>query len=135
MEEIKYCSHCGNMVSSEDTYCSKCGACLKDNSASYESGSNNNNHYYNADTSYRYDETSNNTSFGKDDAKTYSTMTLVFGILSVVLGGILWAILGLVFASKADPNDSKTKAGKILSIIGIVLWVLIIIIWLALALK
>lgn len=61
-----------------------------------------------------------------------ATASLVLGIISLVFiffgtyafPGIILAIIGLVLgiqAKKEDPNDTKAKAGFILSIIGLAL--------------
>jgi hypothetical protein len=39
------------------------------------------------------------------------------------MGGYLWAILALVFSGKADKDDTKTKVGKVLAILGLVIWI------------
>jgi hypothetical protein len=74
----------------------------------------------------------------KQDAP-YSTLALVMGILSLTCGGFICGIIGLIFANKGlteyNQNPELYKgvgmlnAGKIMSIIGIVLSALIIIIY------
>lgn len=65
----------------------------------------------------------------------YGTASLVMGILSIVTMGILWAILGLCFAGTSNKaalaaqteKKGTAKAGKVLSIIGLVFSILCII--------
>ena len=59
---------------------------------------------------------------------------LILGILSLVLGNVILGIIGLVQANKAYAlgfTGGKAKAGKILSIIGIIVSVILIIIIIA----
>jgi hypothetical protein len=72
-----------------------------------------------------------------------ATQSLVFGILSLVCCGIIFGILGLNAANEALTNievyevayDKKglATAGKVLSIIGLVLWGISIVIRILLA--
>ncbi len=68
----------------------------------------------------------------KDKGKVYSTFSLVFGIISFIFNPFfLFSILGILFSNwaiKEDPkeidNDMR-KAGKIMSIVTIVLHVIL----------
>lgn len=69
--------------------------------------------------------------------KTMAIWSLIMGIASLVCsccgGGLLWGILGVVFASSSKKNnedgDGMAKAGKIMGIIGIVATVVIAIVY------
>ena len=123
MEEKKFCSHCGAEIDVDSSFCPKCGSRVdgyKENT-SYEG------EYQSSTSSQPYEQHA--TPSQSSSTNEFNTLTLVMGILAVVLGGLLFGILGIVFSSKADKNDSKTKVGKVLSIIGIVFWV-VVFIWL-----
>ncbi len=123
MEEKKFCSHCGAQIDVDSSFCPKCGSRIDGytENQSYEG------EYQSSSTSQPYEQHA--TPSQSSSNNEYNTLTLVMGILAVVLGGLLFGILGIVFSSKADKNDAKTKIGKVLSIIGIVVWVIVILIW------
>lgn len=112
METMKFCPKCGKSVSEEDKFCPSCGADLTG------------------------DTTTNNGETKQEEPRiivqttsdSKPVLALVFGILAVVLGGILWGILGIYFGKDARSYDSKAKVGYILSIIGICIWVVALII-------
>lgn len=101
----------------------------------------NNNQYnqYNYDNNqYNYDNNQYTPETEVAPAKkTMAIWSLIMGIASLVCsccgGGLLWGILGVVFASSSKKNnedgDGMAKAGKIMGIIGIVLSVIAAIIW------
>ena len=72
-----------------------------------------------------------------------STKTLVFGILSIALGGS--AILGIIFGAIASSNakkyaaanngvvDGKAKVGKILGTLGLVFGIIALVVYIILA--
>lgn len=104
----KFCPHCGAAIPDDSKFCPKCGASVDIDVTPIVT----------PETSHPTSEVS---SSGTSDAKT-------FGILAIVLGlctdGLLGIILGIVGLSK-----SKTKEEKTLNYLGIFLpigiWVLI----------
>jgi hypothetical protein len=128
MEEYKFCPHCGTKLEGDAKFCPHCGTKV-DSSNTYEGSVDGQQSNYSSvqNSQPYYDSPSRRSSYSPENAN----LALVFGILAIVLGGVIWGILGLVYASKADPTDSKTKAGKILSIIGIVFWVILIVIYIS----
>ncbi len=122
MEEKKFCTHCGHEIDPTATFCPNCGQRVNDDNTVngvFESNPNT------PSENGMFNSSDNNSNKATD---TNATLTLVFGILSLVLGGLLWTILAFVFASKADKNDTKTKVGKGLAIAGIVIWSIFVII-------
>lgn len=118
MEETKFCPRCGKQVSGDASFCPNCGY-------NFNESNGNNPQFQNFSSQQTYTPQPQPKTNGNTD---YSMLTLVFGILALVLGGILWGILGLVFSSNADKNDTKTKVGKVLSITGIVIWVIVFVV-------
>lgn len=119
MTEIRFCSHCGASLDENDIYCPRCGAKVEKEEKNCDAR-------YEPNQGQSYPETHSQPQ-NESTSVSNGTLTLVFGILSLVLGGILWTILAFVFASKADANDQKTKVGKILAIIGAILWTIVFI--------
>ena len=70
-----------------------------------------------------------------DDKKTFSLVSLICGIAGIILTftpagivGLILAILGLVFSSMAKKKEGKNgmnKAGFILSLIALILWIIV----------
>lgn len=119
MEETKFCPHCGASIPEGAAFCTKCGAKLDESqnttyNGTYESNTN-------SASNYEFSGNSTNQSTNLSSVETYNTLTLVFGILSFFFG-IIFSIVSLVLSKQANPADSKTKAGKIISIISLVLW-------------
>ncbi len=127
MEENKFCPHCGTQVEEGASFCPHCGAKLNGESntysGSYESASGQSNYDFSG-TSGQFNQNGN--SAENSQMQSYSLMTLIFGLLALVLGGVIWGIVALVLSRRADPKDGKTKAGKIMAIIGIIWWVIAI---------
>lgn len=116
MEEKKFCSHCGHEIKQDAIFCPYCGQRVDDDNTVngvFESNPNT------PSGNDMFHSSNNNANQAADN---YETLTLVFGILSLVLGGLIWTILAFVFASKADKNDIKTRVGKGLAIAGVVIW-------------
>lgn len=66
------------------------------------------------------------------EANGHAKAALILGILSLVLGNFILGIIGIVQANKAyalGMDYGKAKAGKILSIIGIIVAVILIIVY------
>ena len=66
------------------------------------------------------------------EANGHAKAALILGILSLVLGNFILGIIGIVQANKAyalGMDYGKAKAGKILSIIGIIVTVILIIVY------
>ena len=71
----------------------------------------------------------------EEQKKTNSLLSLIFGIAGIVLtftpvsiAGLVLAILGMVFSSIAKKKEGKNgmnKAGFVLSLIAIILWILV----------
>lgn len=124
MEEKRFCAGCGHQLEEGAKFCTYCGRAVE--GIGFNNSGNNTNDYSDYDNQ-GYSQQDNYQSNGISSSDTNGTLALVFGILSIVLGGILWAILAFVFASKAEPYSSRAKTGKILAVIGIVFWVIAII--------
>ena len=70
--------------------------------------------------------------------KTFSLLSLIFGLVGIVLtftpasiAGLVLAILGLVFSSLAKKKEGKNgmnKAGFVLSLIAVILWIIVVVI-------
>lgn len=120
MDDKKFCPRCGSPVNAEDRFCPKCGADLS--SSDSDTPNNNENAIHETDEAKPADNSANS-----DD----STAALVFGILAIALGGYLWGILALVFASK-NPNGKYSKTAKTLAIIGMVFWTVLIVLYIVL---
>ncbi len=117
MEEKRFCAGCGHELEEGASFCTYCGR-----EADNTSGSSQESQYG--------EETTKDSQTQVPQENSNNITTLVFGILAIALGGYLWAILAFVFAGKADANDSKTKAGKILAILGLLIWIPLSILWL-----
>ncbi len=110
MENVHFCPHCGAQITDYDKFCPNCGASLADSKEENPKAAS----YQSAPSQTYYQPYSATGSSGGSPVAG-----LVFGILSVVLGGWLWSILGIVFSKPQKNTDSKAKAGFILSIIGL----------------
>ncbi|GHU65874.1 hypothetical protein AGMMS49983_14400 [Clostridia bacterium] len=74
----------------------------------------------------------------QQQTKTYSILSLIFGILGIVLTftpaaivGLILAILGIVFSSIAKKKEGKNgfaTGGFVLSLIALILWVIVVVI-------
>jgi len=74
----------------------------------------------------------------EEQKKTLSLLTLIFGLAGIVLAftpvaiaGLVLAILGLVFASMAKKKEGKNgmnKAGFILSLIAVILFIIVFVV-------
>lgn len=111
MENIRFCAHCGAQINEGDKFCPNCGAKVEDSATAPEAAT-----YQASSTGSNYQTYS--------AAHTGSTggnplLGLIFGILSIALGGYLWSILGIVFSKPQKDTDSKAKAGFICSLIGL----------------
>jgi hypothetical protein len=65
-------------------------------------------------------------------AENYGTVSLILGICSFFILGIITAIIGLVFALKSlkvDAHNSMARAGKILSIISLIFNAVVIVLF------
>ena len=110
MEEKRFCAGCGHELEEGASFCTYCGR-----EADNTSGASQENQYG--------EETTKDSQTQVSQENNNNFITLVFGILAITLGGYLWAILAFVFASKADKDDTKTKVGKVLAILGLVIWI------------
>lgn len=73
-----------------------------------------------------------------EGSKTFSILSLVFGIVGIILTftpasivGLILLILGLVFSSMAKKREGRNgmaTAGFVLSLIGIILWIVVVVI-------
>lgn len=113
MDVKKFCSHCGAPIEGDSKFCSNCGANLEESKAEYYQSGNSS-----------YDPTSNSVS--KPASSSNGIAALIFGILSLFMGGLLFSILAIYFGSKDD--DTMSKVGKVLGIISLVLYAIVIII-------
>jgi len=74
----------------------------------------------------------------EEQKKTFSLLSLIFGIVGIVLTftpasivGLVLAILGIVFSSMAKKKEGKNgmnKAGFILSLIAIILFIIVVVV-------
>lgn len=110
MEEKRFCAGCGHELEEGASFCTYCGR-----EADNTSGASQENQYG--------EETTKDSQTQVSQENSYNVTTLVFGILTIALGGYLWAILTFVFARKADKDDTKTKVGKVLAILGLAIWI------------
>ena len=76
----------------------------------------------------------------KDNEQILSVLSLIFGILSIICGlggyififggptiGLILGIVGLVFSKKRTEYTSYAKIGKVCSIIGIIVSILVLV--------
>lgn len=110
MEEKRFCAGCGHELEEGASFCTYCGR-----EADNTSGASQESQYG--------EETTKDSQTQVSQENSNNFITLVFGILAITLGGYLWAILTFVFASKADKDDTKTKVGKVLAILGLAIWI------------
>ena len=110
MEEKRFCAGCGHELEEGASFCTYCGR-----EADNTSGASQENQYG--------EETTKDSQTQVSQENSNNVLTLVFGILAIAMGGYLWALLALVFASNADKNDTKTKTGKVLAILGLLIWI------------
>jgi len=103
---MDYCSNCGNQISDQAVFCSRCGFVVNTN-------------VYNSPLT-------NNPFTNPPVQNGYATASMVLGILGVVFGAIFYAaiplnIIGLVFGVKSRKIsiNGKGTAGLVLSIIGL----------------
>lgn len=121
---MSYCGKCGAKIDEGNQFCSKCGTSIMGSSM------------HNEPTSIR----NNATNVIHEKQPSQGTGTLVLGILAILLDCctcvvfplgfivIILAILGIVFGSKQykETGSPKAKAGKIISIVALVLLVVCI---------
>lgn len=110
MEEKRFCAGCGHELEEGASFCTYCGR-EADNT------------YGSSQESQYGEETTKDSQTQVSKENSNNVLTLVFGILAIAMGGYLWAILALVFSGKADKDDTKTKVGKVLAILGLVIWI------------
>lgn len=109
MDNVKFCKNCGKVIVDGKKFCTNCGAPVQDDNTANTTSSG---------TPATFTQT--NTRAVKSSSNSgYDIAGFIMGILSVVLGGLLFAILGIVFSSKNKDTNKLAKAGYILSIIGI----------------
>lgn len=118
MEEKRFCAGCGHELEEGASFCTYCGREAE-------------NTYGSSQESQYGEETTKDSQTQVSGENSNNIATLVFGILAITMGGYLWSILALVFAGKADANDTKTKTGKVLAILGLLIWIPLSIFWFA----
>jgi len=74
----------------------------------------------------------------EEQKKTFSLLALIFGIAGIVLtftpisiAGLVLAVLGIIFsviAKKKEGKNGMNKAGFVLSLIALILWIVFIVI-------
>jgi len=140
-----YCNKCGKKIDLNIKYCENCGNSIDDffvndnigknpsSSTGDEWGVVESSVVYDAPKEY-YQNSENITNYKQhnehevdyDNVKErHAKKCLVFGILTLCLGGELWMIFAFIFfglSSGAVINRSKRMAGLVCTIIGIVLW-------------
>ena len=73
-----------------------------------------------------------------EEKKTFSLLSLIFGILGIVLTftpaavvGLILAILGIVFSNIAKKKEGKNglnKGGFVISLIAIIIWIIFVVV-------
>ena len=119
MDNVKFCKKCGKVLDGGEKFCANCGSPVYDETEEYTTY---------GERPVTYNSASKKTK-GNSSNSNYDIAGLIMGILSVVVGGFLFAILGLVFSKKNKDTNSMAKAGYILSIIGLVVSVLYLVLF------
>lgn len=117
MDNVRFCKKCGKVLADGEKFCSNCGAPVEDETTENTTSGG-------TPATYQYVGTQTPKTYGNS---SYDVAGLIMGILSVVFGGFLFAILGLVFSKKNKDTNGMAKAGYILSIIGLVVSVIYIV--------
>lgn len=118
MDNAKFCKKCGKVLVDGEKFCANCGAPVDDETTTENTTSGG------TPTTYKYVGTKTPKTYGNSG---YDVAGFILGLLSVILGGFLFAILGLVFSKKNKDTNGLAKAGYILSIIGLVVSVIYIV--------
>lgn len=129
MDDVRFCRNCGKMIQPGEKFCSGCGTPV-------ETGSQGAYPSYSDDS--RNTETATPAQYHPSTASSHSSSSntdvagFIFGLLSVIFGGFLFAILGLVFSYKNRTTNKYAKVGFVLSIIGMVVSVIYTILYISL---
>ncbi len=117
MEEKSFCPHCSKEVDGDATFCPYCGTKLKKEEFQGE--------FYSGNQMYHTESYFSGSETKKQDKDTMSILALIFGICSLVLpfANLATSIVAIIIGSKYK-DDVKAKAGWILGVIGLFVFVL-----------
>lgn len=101
-----FCSRCGKQLNQNENYCSNCGNTIVN-------GMNQNMYYYNQGNAVV-----------QNDINTKKNASLILGIVGLVIGNIICAILAICLGAGYKKETGETPAGLVLGIVGTALSVL-----------
>lgn len=111
MEQIRFCSKCGAQLNPDDKFCPICGEPV-DNTNAFETST-----------------VSPAPAAGENsELKSKENTVFILGILSICLGSILLAIIGMILARPIKQISPKAKKGYILCVVGLVVSVILILV-------
>ncbi|UWV47111.1 DUF4190 domain-containing protein [Acetivibrio thermocellus] len=129
---MKKCPSCGGENNDFNSFCEWCGGKLPESAevkSEYVDGSNdsfnpnpNINSGMNTNYSSNYNSNTGRSNYYSAESDNAGIQALVFGILSIFCCSIIFGPLAIVKSNESD--STMAKAGRILGIIGLVLWVL-----------
>ncbi|MBN1330841.1 MAG: hypothetical protein JXA54_15315 [Candidatus Heimdallarchaeota archaeon] len=130
--EFFYCPFCGSQQSKNQEFCGSCGANLKSTAQSPTMDSKFGQTTPPGQTEYSPLPGQQPYTYGAPAQTTYiasqqpkkdnANIALILGIVSFVVGGIITAIIGLVFAKKAEENNEDRQT---IQIAKILCWIVI----------
>ena len=148
---MKQCSNCGNFVEDNAKFCTSCGQTITEpvyNQPQQPNYTQPQQPYYNQPQQPNYNQPQqpvynpqptyyNNNQMNPSTGKAVAS--LVLGILSFFLFGIVFSIIGYILGNSylKDPRSNPAgfgmaKAGKICSLITMIIWIVVIVIYIIL---